>query len=340
MSARATRDIGFPTVRITRLPDAQGKERRVAVGSFDGVHLGHREVIRGSDSVLTFDPHPSAVVAPQHTPKLLTDLQVKAELIEALGVTEMIVIPFDTDFAKRSAQEFIDDVLVGALGATYVSVGENFRFGNRAKGDPQMLAEEERFSTRVTPLLEVEGEIVSSSHIRGLVLAGEVEQAARFLGAPFQMRGEVVHGDERGRELGFPTANLIPDDALVCPGHGVYACLADTLTPHDGGQAGTPSGAHPEGHTQGAHGRQAGGLPAAVNIGVRPTFDTGRGELIEAYILDFDGDLYGKRLRLDFISRLRGERRFQSAEELIQQMGRDVEQAREIVTAFVLGEDV
>jgi len=318
MSARATRNIGFPTVRITRLGDVQSRERRVAVGSFDGVHLGHREVIRGSDTVLTFDPHPSAIVAPQHTPKLLTTLEAKAELVEALGAQEMIVIGFDADFAKRSAREFIDDVLVGALGATYVSVGENFRFGNRAKGDPRMLAEDERFSTRVAPLLEVEGEIVSSSHIRGLVLAGEVEQAARFLGAPFQMRGEVVHGDQRGRELAFPTANLIPEDALVCPGHGVYACLADTLT-------GTPSGA------------QAGGLPAAVNIGVRPTFDTGRGELIEAHILDFDGNLYGKELRLDFISRLRGERRFQSAEELVKQMRRDVERAREITTAYTPG---
>ncbi|MGC2372721.1 MAG: bifunctional riboflavin kinase/FAD synthetase [Solirubrobacteraceae bacterium] len=293
-------------MRITRLPDVKHRERRVAVGSFDGVHLGHREVIRGSDSVLTFDPHPSAVVAPQHTPKLITALEVKAELVEALGVEELIVIEFDTDFAKRGPQEFIDDVLVGALGATYVSVGENFRFGNRAKGDPRMLAEDERFSTRVAPLFEVEGEIVSSSHIRGLVLAGEVEQATRFLGAPFQMRGEVVPGDRRGRELGFPTANLIPDDALVCPGHGVYACLADTLT-------GT------------------GGLPAAVNIGVRPTFVTGRGELVEAYILDFDGDLYGKQLRLDFLERLRGERRFQSARELIEQMHRDVERTREIV---------
>jgi riboflavin kinase/FMN adenylyltransferase len=292
-------------VRITQLPQVRERERRVAVGSFDGVHLGHREVIRGSDSVLTFDPHPSAVVAPQHTPKLLTSLEVKAELVEALGVQELIVIGFDADFAKRGAQEFIEDVLVGSLGATYVSVGENFRFGNRAKGDPQMLAEDERFSTRVTPLLEVEGEIVSSSHIRGLVLAGEVEQATHFLGSPFQMRGEVVHGDERGRELGFPTANLIPDDALVCPGHGVYACLADTLT---GGDR----------------------RPAAVNIGVRPTFDTGRGELVEAYILDFDGDLYGKQLRLDFLSRLRGERRFQSAEELVEQMHRDVARTREI----------
>jgi riboflavin kinase / FMN adenylyltransferase len=293
-------------VKITRLPDVKPMERRVAVGSFDGVHLGHREVIRGSDSVLTFDPHPSAVVAPQHTPKLLTDLDVKAELVEALGVRELIVVPFDADFAKRSAQDFIDEVLVGALGATYVSVGENFRFGNRAKGDPQMLAEDGRFSTRVTPLLEVEGEIVSSSHIRGLVLAGEVEQAARFLGAPFQMRGEVAHGDERGRELGFPTANLVPDDALVCPGHGVYACLADTLT-------------------------GAGARPAAVNVGVRPTFVTGRGELVEAYILDFEGDLYGRPLRIDFLSRLRGERRFGSAEDLIEQMHRDVARTREIV---------
>jgi riboflavin kinase/FMN adenylyltransferase len=272
----------------------------MAVGAFDGVHLGHREVIHGSDSVLTFDPHPSSVVAPQHTPKLLTSLPVKAELVQALGVQEMIVIPFDEDFAKRSAQEFIDEVLVGSLGASHVSVGENFRFGNRAQGDPQMLAEDERFSTRVMPLLEVEGEIVSSSHIRGLVLAGEVSQAARFLGAPFQLRGEVVHGDQRGRELGFPTANLIPEDALVCPGHGVYACLAD-------------------------------GRAAAVNIGVRPTFVTGRGELIEAYILDFDGDLYGQELRLDFLARLRGERRFQSANDLIEQMRRDVEQARAIV---------
>jgi len=295
-------------VKITRLPDVKPRERRVAVGSFDGVHLGHREVIRGSDSVLTFDPHPSAIVAPQHTPKLLTSLEVKAELVKALGVQELIVVGFDADFAKRSAREFIDDVLVDSLGASYVSVGENFRFGNRAKGDPQMLAEDERFSTRVTALLEVDGEIVSSSHIRGLVLAGEVEQATRFLGTPFQMRGEVVHGDERGRELGFPTANLIPDDALVCPGHGVYACLAHTLT---GAKA----------------------FPSAVNIGVRPTFVTGRGELVEAYILDFDGDLYGEQLRLDFLSRLRGERRFSSAEALVEQMHRDVERTREIAAA-------
>jgi riboflavin kinase/FMN adenylyltransferase len=301
-------------MEITWLGDVHERERRVAVGTFDGVHLGHREVIGGCDSVLTFEPHPTSVVAPAHTPKLLTPLAVKAELVEQLGVRELIVIAFDADFAKRSAQEFIDEVLVGTLGATHVSVGENFRFGNRAQGDTRMLEADERFSTRVTPLLEVEGEIVSSSHIRGLVLAGEVEPAARFLGSPFQMRGEVVPGDKRGRELGFPTANLIPDDALVCPGHGVYACLAHTLAGTD-----TPAG--------------EGTRLAAVNIGVRPTFTTGRGELVEAYLLDFDGDLYGQALRLDFLERLRGERRFSSAEQLIEQMHLDVALTREIVSA-------
>lgn len=277
--------------------------RSVAVGTFDGVHLGHRAVIAGADSVLTFDPHPVAVVAPQHTPKLLTTLPVKAELVAALGVQELIVIPFDADFAARSAQEFIADVLVGALGARRVSIGENFRFGHRAQGDPRLLAADARFQTVVHPLLEVAGEIVSSSHIRGLVLAGEVDQAARFLGAPFQLRGEVVRGDERGRELGFPTANLVPEEALACPGHGVYACLANEE------------------------------IPAAVSIGVRPTFATGRGELIEAHLIDFDGDLYGSTLRLDFLARLRGERRFDTPAALIEQMGRDVARTREIVRA-------
>jgi riboflavin kinase / FMN adenylyltransferase len=288
-------------VKITRLADVEPRAggRSVAVGTFDGVHLGHRKVIEGANSVLTFEPHPVSVVAPQHTPKLLTSLARKAELIETLGVDEVIVIGFDGDFASRTADEFVDDVLVGALGAIQVAIGENFRFGHKAQGDPRLLAADERFTTVVHPLLEVDGEIVSSSHIRGLVLAGEVAQAAELLGAPFQLRGEVVHGDERGRELGFPTANLVPDEALACPGHGVYACLAD-------------------------------GRPAAVSIGVRPTFQTGRGELIEAYILDFDGDLYGRELRLDFLARLRGERRFATAEALIEQMHDDVTRTREI----------
>ena len=139
----------------------------------------------------------------------------------------MIVIPFDAEFASRPAAQFVDDVIVGALWATKVAIGENFRFGNRAQGDPRLLASDPRFETVVHPLFEIDGEIVSSSHIRGLVLAGDVAEAGRMLGASFQISGEVVHGDKRGRELGFPTANLIPDEALVCPGHGVYACLAN-----------------------------------------------------------------------------------------------------------------
>ncbi len=303
-------------MKVTRLPDLESSPeadggptagRSVAVGTFDGVHLGHREVIAGSDSVLTFDPHPVSVVAPQHTPKLLTTLERKAELVASLGVQELIVIPFDADFARRSAQQFIDEVLIDALGARQVAVGENFRFGHRAQGDPALLSADRRFRTVVHPLLEIDGEIVSSSHIRGLVLAGEVAEANRLLGASFQLRGEVVHGDERGRELGFPTANLVPDEALACPGHGVYACVAE--------------------------GDRIGSLPAAVSIGVRPTFETGRSELIEAYLLEFDGELYGSELRLSFIERLRGERRFGDPAALVQQMHRDVQRTREIVAA-------
>jgi riboflavin kinase/FMN adenylyltransferase len=295
-------------VKVTRLPDVErGTERSVAVGTFDGVHLGHREVIRGSDSVLTFDPHPVSVVAPQHTPKLLTTLARKAELVASLGVQELIVIPFDAEFAKRSASEFIDDVLVGALGARQVAIGENFRFGHKAQGDPLLLSADPRFETVVHPLLEVDGEIVSSSHIRGLVLAGEVAEADRLLGASFELRGEVVHGDERGRELGFPTANLVPDEALACPGHGVYACVAESEDLRI--------------------------RPAAVSIGVRPTFTTGRGELIEAYVLDFTGDLYGHELRLEFLERLRGERRFESVAALVEQIHADVARTRAICSA-------
>lgn len=299
-------------MKITHLGDVQPKDgRSVAVGTFDGVHVGHREVIAGSDTVLTFDPHPVAVVAPQHTPKLLTPLWRKAELIASLGVQELIVIGFDEGFAMRSADEFVEDVLVERIGARRVSIGENFRFGHKAQGDPRLLAADGRFTTVVHPLLEVDGEIVSSSHIRGLVLAGEVARAADLLGVPFQLCGEVVHGDERGRELGFPTANLVPDETLACPGHGVYACLS------------YEDPAHPPAHPR----------PAAVSIGVRPTFQTGRGELIEAYILDFDGELYGQQLRLDFLQRLRGERRFEDPAALVEQMHRDVTRTREIAAA-------
>jgi riboflavin kinase/FMN adenylyltransferase len=286
-------------MRVTMLSDAEPRPRRVAVGEFDGVHVGHREVIRGSDTVLTFEPHPLRVIRPEAAPRLLTDLDVKAELIGSLGAQELVIVPFDDGFAHQSPAEFIDQVLVGRLGATHVSVGENFRFGHQAAGDPALLRADARFETRVVPLVELDGEIISSSHIRALVLAGDVELAARLLGAPFQLRGEVVHGDERGRALGFPTANIVPDEALVCPGHGVYVARAD-------------------------------GICAAVSVGVRPTFRTGRAVLVEAYLLDTDMDLYGRRLRIDFLKRLRGERRFESAQELVAQTRRDVELTREL----------
>lgn len=286
-------------MRVTALADVEPRPRKVAVGEFDGVHLGHREVIRGADTVVTFDPHPVAVVRPEVAPKLLTSLPVKADLVASLGVEEMVVIPFDADFAAQGPDAFIQEVLVGRLQATRVAVGENFRFGHRAVGDAALLTRHESFATRVVALVEVEDEIVSSTHIRGLVVAGEVDDAARFLGAPFQLRGPVVAGDRRGRELGYPTANLVPDDALVCPGYGVYACFAD-------------------------------GRPAAVNVGVRPTFDTGRGVLIEAFIIDYEGDLYGRELRLEFLERLRGERRFDGVDGLVAQMGIDVERARAV----------
>jgi riboflavin kinase/FMN adenylyltransferase len=284
-------------MQVTQLADVAPRPRRVAVGEFDGVHVGHREVIAGSDTVLTFEPHPLRVIRPEVAPRLLTTLEVKTELIAGLGVRELVVIPFDAAFAQQGPEAFVDEILVRRLQATHVSVGENFRFGHDAAGDTARLAADTRFATRVVRLVEAGGEIVSSSHIRALVAAGEVDQAARFLGAPFQMRGQVVHGDQRGRELGFPTANLIPDEALVCPGHGVYVA-------------------------------RAGDACAAVNVGVRPTFGMGLSLLVEAYLLDRDEDLYGTELRLDFVSRLRGERRFDSAQELIEQMRRDVVDAR------------
>jgi len=285
-------------MKVIQLPDAEPRPRRVAVGTFDGVHLGHREVIAGNDTVLTFDPHPRAVVVPDSAPQLLTPLDRKAELIAELGVAELVVVSFDRGWANQTPQTFVDEVLVGTLGATHVSVGENFRFGHKAAGDPALLAADARFVTRVAPMVEVDGEVVSSSHIRGLVAGGAMEYADRLLGAPFQVRGEVVHGDKRGRTLGYPTANLLPPEGFIVPGHGVYACVVRL-------EDGTA-------------------VPAATNIGVRPMFKTGRGELIEAFLIDWEGDLYGRELRIDFLKRLRGERRFPSVDDLVTQMGRDV----------------
>jgi len=295
------------SIEVTSLPDVEPRSRHVAIGTFDGVHRGHQAVIDSADTVLTFDPHPLEILHPAALPKLIMPFEVKRDVIDGLGVDELVVIPFDAEFAKRSAEEFVEDVLIERLGAGRVSVGENFRFGAKAKGDPAMLVAESAFETRVVPLVEVDGETVSSTRIRALIAAGDMEGARHCLGAPFMVEGEVVSGDQRGRELGFPTANIVPDDRLAIPGHGVYAAFAN-------------------------------GVPAAVNVGVRPTFESGRGVLIETYLIDQEIDLYGSVLRVAFVERLRGEKRFASVEELIAQMRIDVEDARRVCAAFTPAE--
>ncbi len=215
------------SIRVTQLPDAETRPRKVAIGTFDGVHVGHRAVIEGADTVLTFEPHPLSVIHPEAAPKLIMPFEIKRDVIDGLGVAELVVIPFDEGFQAIEAEEFCSQILVDRLGAERVSVGENFRFGRKAKGDPEMLSSRAEFETRVVPLIEVAGETVSSTRIRAAVAAGDVETATACLGAPFLLEGEVVSGDRRGRALGFPTANLVPSDEFVVPGHGVYAAFAN-----------------------------------------------------------------------------------------------------------------
>lgn len=290
-------------MKVTSLPDAERRPRHVAIGTFDGVHLGHQAVIDHADTVLTFDPHPLSVLRPEAVPKLIAPFAVRRDVIAGLGVEELVVIPFDEGFSHLGPGEFIDRVLVERLGASKVSVGENFQFGAKAEGNAALLADRPEFETRIVPLIEIDGARVSSSRVREQVEAGDVRAARRCLGAPFMLEGTVVRGEQRGRELGFPTANLVPDESLVAPGHGVYAAFAN-------------------------------GHPAAVNVGTRPTFDSALGVLIETYLIDFDEDLYDTILRVALVERLRGEERFEAVDDLIAQMRRDVEDARRICATF------
>ncbi len=290
-------------IKVVDLEDATPRPRKIAIGTFDGVHIGHRAVIKGADTVLTFDPHPLEVLHPAAAPKLLMPFGVKRDVLDGLGVEEMVVIGFNRDFTEITAEQFIEEILIGRLGAETVAVGENFRFGTKARGTPEMLESRTEFETRTVSMVEQGGETVSSTRIRALVAAGEMGAARECLGVPFMIEGAVVTGDQRGRELGYPTANIVPDDRLASPGHGVYAAFAN-------------------------------GLPAAVNVGIRPTFETGRGMLIETHILDRQVDLYGQVLRVAFVERLRGEHKFDSAEELIEQMSLDVEKTRAVCGSF------
>ncbi len=291
------------SIKVTPLEEAEPRARDVAIGTFDGVHLGHRAVIEGADTVLTFEPHPLEVLKPEAAPKLINSLEVKRDVIDGLGVEELVVIHFDEEFSHRTAEEFIDHALVEKLGARRVAVGENFHFGAKARGNPAMLQAHPEFETRVQMMVEVDGEPVSSSRIRAQIEAGDMKSARRCLGIPYMFEGEVVKGDQRGRELGFPTANLVPDERLVTPGDGVYAAFAN-------------------------------GHPAAVNVGTRPTFDSDLGVLIETFLIDFSGDLYGQNLRVAFVEKLRAELAFDDAGALVEQMHADVEAARRICADF------
>ena len=285
-------------MKVTALENVEPGHRKVAVGEFDGVHIGHAAVIAGSDTVLTFEPHPRAVVGPRGAPPLLTTLNQKIDAIAALGVGELVVASFDESFSRLSPAEFIDEVLIDALGATDVSVGSNFRFGSRAAGDAELLLADSRFSARVADLVGSSIGPVSSSRIRESVAAGDMEAAAVMLGRQFELRGTVVHGEKLGRQLGYPTANIDPTPGCAVPATGIYACLAN-------------------------------GLAAVASLGVRPTFEQNGRLLLEVHLLDFDGDLYGTELKVEMLSRLRGELTFAGAEDLIAQMKIDAKMADE-----------
>jgi riboflavin kinase / FMN adenylyltransferase len=288
----------------------------VTIGVFDGVHRGHQAIIghavkRAHDSglqsvVMTFDPHPSEVVRPGSHPAVLTEPVRKAELIEQLGVDALCVVPFTPAFSQLTPDAFVHDVLVEALHAAVVVVGDNFRFGHRAAGDVALLESLGRsfgFTVEESPLVSADGVVFSSTYIRSCVDAGDVRAAAAALGRPHRLAGVVVRGDGRGREIGFPTANLMVHRYAAVPADGIYAARL------------IRGGAH------------AAELPAAVSIGTNPTF-SGRERRVEAYVLDFDADLYGERVGLDFIAHLREQRVYETVEPLVAQIAEDVEQTR------------
>jgi riboflavin kinase/FMN adenylyltransferase len=286
----------------------------VALGNFDGVHLGHQEVLRraveegrrGDMKVVaaTFHPHPRAVLGAGDPPKLLTPLGLRSEMLLRYGADDVWVIPFDVALSRKTPEQFVNDVLIGEGGAGVVVVGENFRFGHKAAGHFGDLLRLMREAGGTAVGVQVRGGGmeggISSTRIRTLVSGGDVTEAAGLLGRPYMLRGEVVVGDRRGRSIGFPTANVLPDTDAVIPARGVYA------------------GSLRFGEKE---------YTACTNVGVAPTF--GRTESrVEAYLLDFEGDLYGRVVDVSFVKRIREERRFSGVDELIGQIRRDVDEAR------------
>ena len=299
----------------------------VAIGNFDGVHTGHQQLLRtavehaqglGTEReplqviVVTFWPHPMSVVAPGHQPLLLTSLSDRIDLLRRYGADEVRVVQFTRDVAAWSPQKFVDTIL-GPLNPAVVVVGENFTFGNRAAGTPQMMREfgKGRFDVDIIHLVSIDSERTCSSFVRSALATGDVAAAARHLGRLFRLSGVVVVGDQRGRELGFPTANLPVAADLATPADGVYAGWLRRLD--------QPSAIR---------------MPAAISVGTNPTFD-GVERRVESYVLDrTDLELYGINIAVEFVEHLRGQVRFGSIDELIEQMNKDV-----AATRVVLGID-
>jgi riboflavin kinase/FMN adenylyltransferase len=293
----------------------------VTIGAYDGVHLGHQALLgelgrRASAAglatvVVTFDRHPASVVRPDSAPRLLCDLDQKLELLAAAGVDRTVVLRFDEERANETAEAFVEEVIEQGLDARLVVVGEDFHFGHGRKGNVALLAERGAVGgyevEGVSLRSDRDGPAISSTRIRGLVAGGDVEGAARLLGRAHQVRGVVAHGDRRGgTELGFPTANLDVPAAIALPAVGIYA-----------GWYERPDGSR---------------WPAAISVGRRPTFYEDGELLVEAFLLDYSGDLYGEEGRLSFVSRLRDERTFDSVDALVGQMHRDVAEARHRLT--------
>jgi riboflavin kinase / FMN adenylyltransferase len=308
-------------VRIVR--DLEGPEhepgvrRAVALGTFDGVHMGHRALIaevveRARElgvraSVATFDPMPLQVLRPGDAPPRLSTLDQRAALIAEQEPDELLIVRFDARLAALEPERFVEQTLVDAMGAVWVVIGENFHFGRGAVGDAALLrelGERHGFGVSEVPLQRIDGERVSSSWIRELVSKGEVDHAARLLGRDPWLEGVVERGDARGRELGVPTANLAIEKTSVRPARGVYAGIAVL---EDGRR-----------------------IPSAISVGWNPTFGEGRPITVEAHLLEFSGDLYDQRLRLEFRKFLRHELRFEDIGELVAQMKLDIEQTREL----------
>jgi riboflavin kinase/FMN adenylyltransferase len=295
----------------------------VTVGMYDGVHRGHQALIGRAVQraqalgrpclLLTFDPHPSEVVRPGSHPAILTALDRKAELVAGLGVDAMCVLPFTPEFSRLSPETFTHTVLVEQLHTAFVVVGRNFTYGFKAAGTVDTLTVEGRrfgFGVEGVDLTSVDDEVtISSTYVRACVAAGDMESAARALGRPHRVDGVVVRGERRGRELGYPTANVECPPHTAIPADGVYA-----------------------GHLvwRGLDGTTRGSAPAAVSIGTNPTFQ-GTRRTVEAFVLDFDGDLYGEHVGVEFVERLRPMTAFTGVEALVEQMDRDVARTRELL---------